>query len=199
MGGAMWKHIKRSRRLRALLSFEETLWTRKVSDTKTRQLVSALNPSNLSALEISGEVWKSFGIGSYQSVNYPAFDICSDALPTRFDLIICEHILEHVLSPGNALRNIHTMLNPQGHLLTVTPFLYKVHPNPNDCARWTEQGMKQLLSEHGFEPVVTGSWGNRACIKATMEKEYRLFNRYLHSLNNEPDYPLVVWALARKN
>jgi hypothetical protein len=91
------------------------------------------------------------------------------------------------------------MLNPQGHLLTVTPFLYKVHPNPNDCARWTEQGMKQLLSEHGFEPVVTGSWGNRACIKATMEKEYRLFNRYLHSLNNEPDYPLVVWALARKN
>ena len=71
------------------------------------------------------------------------------------------------------------MLQPGGHFLIVTPFLYKVHPNPYDCTRWTETGMRYFLAECGFplDPITTGSWGNRACLEATLRREYRLFNR----------------------
>ena len=171
-----WTRIKQAPWLRRALGFEETLWTRKVSDTETRKLVSTLNPSLLSALEISGGAWQSFGFGSYRQVDFPAFDVCNDVLSERFDIIIAEHVFEHLTEPYRAAKNIHTMLKPQGHLLIVTPFIYKVHPNPNDCTRWTDQGLKCFLTETGYQNITTGSWGNRACIKATLRREYRLFN-----------------------
>lgn len=194
----MWSRIKRSSRLRALLGYEETLWTRKVSDEETRKLITKLNPRSLSALEISGDVWRAFGFGSYKRVEYPAFDICKDILPERFNIIIAEHIFEHLANPRKAAKNARAMLTAGGHLLLVTPFIYKVHSNPDDCTRWTVQGLRIFLEESGFESITTGSWGNRNCIKATFKKEYRLYNRYLHSLKNESDYPIVIWSLGRK-
>ena len=193
-----WSRLKHWPRFRRLLGYEETLWTRKVADEQVRVLVNQLTPSSLSALEISGRVWSSFGFASYRSVEYPAFDICESILPEQFDLIICEHIFEHLLAPFAAARNLHAMLKPNGHVLIVTPFIYKVHPNPHDCTRWTEEGLKCFLTNCGFASITSGSWGNRKCIQATLKKEYRLFNRHLHDLSNEPDYPMVVWALASK-
>ena len=53
-----------------------------------------------------------------------------------------------------------------------TPFMHKVHPNPLDCVRWTEQGLRFFLEDCGFasDGIVTGSWGNRACIEATFRR-----------------------------
>lgn len=196
----VWRNLRMNPRLRSALGFEETLWTRRIPDERTRELVSTLSPGTLSALEISGARWADFGFASYRQTSFPEFDICREILPERFDLIIAEHILEHLRSPARAAANVLEMLNPGGYFLVVTPFIYKVHPNPLDCARWTEQGMRYFLEDCGFplDSIVTSSWGNRACIAATFRKEYRLFNRYLHSVENEPDYPMVIWALATK-
>jgi len=195
-----WNRLRASPRIRAILGFEETLWTRKVVDREARALVSALGPSRLRVLEISGRVWEAAGFASYRSVQFPAFDITQNRLPDTFDLVIAEHIFEHLLHPEQAARNVLAMLAPGGHLLVVTPFLYKVHHDPQDCTRWTECGLRQFLGSCGFsmDAIRTGSWGNRACIQATFRREFRLFNRYLHSLENEPEFPIVVWALARR-
>lgn len=192
--------LARSRTLRAWSGFEDTIWTRKVSDEVTRQIVLDLNPEALDVLEISGQRWSKMGFRSFQMINYPEVDICEDLLPDRYDLVIAEHIFEHLLRPYKAGRNVHEMLNPDGHFLMVTPFIYKVHENPVDCTRWTETGIKHFLAECGFsiDKIKTGSWGNRKCIEATFRREFRLFNKYLHSLNNEPELPIVVWALAQK-
>lgn len=197
----LWRTLRNSPRFRSLLGYEQTLWTRKVADEETRKLVSALAPASLSALEIAGRAWEAFGFSSYKSVHYPAFDICKEALDEKFDLIIAEHIFEHLLYPYKAARNVHQMLRPGGHFLIITPFIYKVHRNPQDCTRWTEEGLKHFLAESGFDIQHTrsGAWGNRDCIEATFKKEYRLFNRHLHDLTNEADYPVVVWALAGKS
>jgi hypothetical protein len=60
--------------------------------------------------------------------------------------------------------------------------------------------MKYLLAEAGFpmEKIVTGSWGNRACVKANLRSFPGWARRGFGSLKNEPDYPVVVWALAQK-
>jgi SAM-dependent methyltransferase len=197
MGG--WRRLFRNPRLRAALGYEATIWTRKVSDQEVRRLIAGLDPGSLSALEISGGVWRDYGFRSYRQTRFPDFDICNAALDERFDLVIAEHIFEHLRHPHRAATNVVRMLKPGGHFLIVTPFLYKVHADPIDCMRWTEQGLRFFLEDAGFDAghMVTGSWGNRSCIAATFRTEYRLFNRWLHSVDAEPDYPLVVWALAR--
>jgi SAM-dependent methyltransferase len=193
------RRLSRHSRLRASLGFEETIWTRKVADREVRHLVDGLEPSRLSALEISGGVWRDYGFRAYRGTGFPDFDICAEALTDRFDLVIAEHVFEHLRWPYRAAANVLRMLEPGGHFLIVTPFLYKVHNDPIDCVRWTEQGLAFFLEDAGFVPsrTVTGSWGNRRCVSATFQTEYRLFNRFLHSTESEPAYPMVVWALAQ--
>ena len=91
------------------------------------------------------------------------------------------------------------MLSPGGYFLVSTPFLVRLHEVPVDCTRWTETGLKYFLAECGFDPqeIKTGSWGNRACIRANFKRWVR-YRRRLHSLSNEPDFPYCVWALARR-
>lgn len=80
-----------------------------------------------------------------------------------------------------------------------TPFLIRIHDYPTDCSRWTEAGIKSLLAECGFnlESIQTGAWGNRACVVANLAR-LELDNPSIHSLANEPDFPLVVGAIAQK-
>lgn len=195
-----WRKVKSWRFLRRWCGFEETLWIRLVQDRETRKLVRALEPARLRALEISGLAWRDFGFKSYACATYPAFDICNERLPGRFDIIIAEHVFEHLLRPYRAGKNVHEMLETGGYFLVVTPFLIRVHPNPHDCTRWTETGLQQLLIECGFDAasITTGSWGNRSCVRSNFLYTWPLYNRFFHSLRNEWDFPVVVWALARK-
>jgi SAM-dependent methyltransferase len=174
-------------------------WCRIVMNRKTKELVSELSPNALSALEISGSHWKSIPFKSYRSVNYPEFNICEDILEERFDLIIAEQIFEHLLWPYRAARNIYRMLTPKGYFLLTTPFLIRIHNEPFDCTRWTETGIKYFLAECGFQlgAIRTGSWGNRKCVISNLSKWIRYIPA-LHSLNNEEQFPVVVWALATR-
>jgi hypothetical protein len=91
------------------------------------------------------------------------------------------------------------MLRPGGHLVVTTPFLVLVHECPVDCSRWTALGLKHLLAEGGFPltAIETGSWGNRTCARGSLRRPPRYVPWY-HTLQNDPSYPMVVWAFARK-
>jgi SAM-dependent methyltransferase len=175
-------------------------WARVVQNRETARLIQSLGPANLAALEISGTDWKDAGFKSYTSVNYPDFDICAGAFPgDAFDVVIAEHVFEHLLWPYRAVHNVRDTLRPNGKFLVCTPFLVKIHDSPIDCSRWTEIGLRHLLAEGGFtiEKIITGSWGNRACVMANW-KRWQIYQAWRHSLANEPQYPIVVWALATK-
>jgi SAM-dependent methyltransferase len=175
-------------------------WVRVVMNRETKKFVRSLSPETLSVLEISGYRWGEWmPFGRYQSVRYPAFDICQSILDETFDLIIAEQVFEHLQWPYRAGKNVYQMLAPGGHFLITTPFLIRVHRAPIDCSRWTETGMKHFLAECGFplEHIRTGSWGNRACLRANFSR-WRMYRPWLHSLKNEADFPVSVWAIARK-
>lgn len=174
-------------------------WARTVMYSECFRLIRELEPPELDTLEISaGKEWRPLGFKSYTEANFPEFDVCSMMLPGRYDLIIADQVFEHLLWPYRAGKNVYGMLRPGGHLLVTTPFLIKVHDVPVDCSRWTELGMKHLLAECGFpfEGIRTGSWGNRACVKANFRRWAR--RGWFKSLANEPEFPVSVWALARK-
>ena len=168
---------------------------------ETERLVRSINPETRSALEISGDSWrKRVSFRRYRSVDFESFDICAGPLgDEKFDIVIAEQVFEHLLWPYRAVRHVHQMLNEDGFFLLTTPFLIKIHRHPVDCSRWTEVGIRHLLAEGGFniDLISTGSWGNRACIQANWTK-WQVYRPWRDSLKNEPEYPVVVWSLAKK-
>lgn len=173
-------------------------WLRVVMNREVEALVRGLGPARLSVLEISGNAWERPGFfRSYESAEYPEFDVCAAPLARQFDLVIAEQVFEHLLWPYRAGKNVRAMVKPGGHFLITTPFLLRIHEHPFDCSRWTELGLKCLLAECGFDEdlITTGSWGNRECVEGNLER-WQVFQPWRHSLKNDPKYPIVVWALA---
>ena len=185
--------------IKFLLGGRNEHWGRWVMNMTTRKWVEELAPGSLTVLEISGQDWKIVPFKSYRSVSYPGFDICRDVLSDQFDLIIAEQVFEHLPYPYRAAKNVLHMLKSGGCFLITTPFLIKIHNSPIDCSRWTETGMRYFLEECGFPPeqIRAGSWGNRRCVIANLRRFYGYWGA-LHSLKNEPDFPVVVWALAKR-
>ena len=181
------------------VGYDYTHWARTVMYRECLRLIEGLGPEKLDVLEISaGDMFQSIRFKSYTEANFPNFDICTTVLPGRYDLIIADQVFEHVLWPYRAARNVLTMLRPGGHFLMTTPFLIRVHLFPHDCTRWTETGMRYFLGECGFplDDIRTGSWGNRACVRANFR--HWAHRGWFRSLRNETEFPVVVWGLARR-
>ena len=170
---------------------------------ETNRLLSQLDYKNFSALEISGKDWANFGFKDYTIAVYPDFDVCKTVARRPdgggFDIVIAEQVLEHVPTPWQAVTSMRASLNDGGYLLITTPFMVRIHAHPGDYTRWTEAGLVKLLEFAGFaeKDIVTGSWGNRWCVVANFDL-WQNYDPLAHSLVNEPDVPLAVWALARK-
>jgi SAM-dependent methyltransferase len=154
-------------------------------------------------LEISpgwNDMWKRLPARSYRSVDYPDFDICKDALPEEFDIVIADQVLEHVAQPMAAVRHIYAMVRPGGFAAIASPFLFRVHARPHDYNRWTAAGLEQLLIQGGFsaDRIVSDAWGNRACVKAHLKGPVRAYG-FKRDMSNDPEYPIMCWAFARKS
>jgi len=187
------------KRMLDAVGYDHRLWARVVMYEQCFAWLRGLDPSRLDALEISsGPEWRKLGFRSFTASSYPEFDVCEGVLPRQFDLVIADQVFEHLLWPYRAARNVRSMLRPGGHFLVTVPFLVRIHREPNDCTRWTETGLRHFLAECGFplERVRTGAWGNRACVKANFRRWVR--RGWLGSLENEPDFPVAVWALAQR-
>ncbi len=180
---------KKQRLLETMGGSPRPQWLRVVVNRTTGQFVRGLNPGSLDALEISGEHWKELPFRSYRSIDFPEYDLCASALaPEQWDIIFLEHVLEHVLSPAKAVRNIWQMLRPGGIFVNTTPFLIPIHEFPIDCSRWTETGMKHLLADNGFplDGIQTGSWGNKSCLAANLSTRWPAYIPLLHSSRTIP-------------
>ncbi len=199
---SMWSRFRPwayGRKIR--LGYDETRWSRRVMDESVRSLLAACEPESADVLEISGiERMQLLSFKSYRNAEYPEFDICKDRLDEQFDIIIANQVFEHLLYPYRAGKNVYEMLRPGGHFLVTTPSLLKVHECPYDCSRWTEEGLRRLLEECGWEldHIETGSWGNRKCAVAGLLSKTWPVMGWGKDLTNEEDFPVVVWALAQK-
>jgi SAM-dependent methyltransferase len=72
---------------------------------------------------------------------------------SRFDLVFCSQVLEHVPEPAQVLREFHRVLKPGGSLWLSAPLFYEEHNAPYDFFRYTRYGFTHLLQGAGFELV----------------------------------------------
>lgn len=185
-----------------------THWCRIVMNENMQKLVENYllvdESKSLRCMEISGNQWKDFFTTrghDFKEVHYPEFDITSvQNFEDTYDVIIAEQVWEHLDRPYTAMKNAYQMLNEGGILIVTTPFLVQIHNFPGDYTRWTKDGLKQLFVEGGFreQNIKTDSWGNLDCILDGFYTPWSVFNPNIHSLDNQPGFPMVVWGIAVK-
>lgn len=173
---------------------------------EAERLLTALDPSDKDCAEISGKLGRQFGFRSYHNFDYPEYDICADPFADedgrirQFDVIIADQVWEHLDRPYRATRNVLEMLRPGGHFYVCAPFYVRYHAYPVDCSRWTARGLTNLLIEAGFEEdaITADQWGNLDCARKECGYRFARFDPKTDSLENDPNFPIIAWALARK-
>lgn len=70
------------------------------------------------------------------------------------DAVLIQAVLEHVVDPGQVVREIERVLRPNGLVYAETAFLQQVHAGPFDFVRYTSSGHRYLFRE--FEEIAAG-------------------------------------------
>lgn len=175
-------------------------WQRVALDRAVDDYIGTLDPSALSAAEISGAGQADRGWKQFTSLDYPVFDLCAPLEDEgEFDVVICEQVLEHVLDPKAAASNLRGLCRPGGRVIVSTPFLIRIHELPAygmfDYWRFTPRGLQTLLEGAGLEVESVGSWGNHESVVGNLDR-WSAYRKW-HPLHNEPEIPVQVWAFAR--
>ncbi|MGC4038022.1 MAG: class I SAM-dependent methyltransferase [Chitinophagaceae bacterium] len=79
----------------------------------------------------------------YDGLNIP-FD------NNRFDGIFTSEVFEHVFNLEHIVGELNRVLKPGGKIFITCPFAICEHEQPNDFARYTSFGLKDLLERNGF-------------------------------------------------
>ena len=143
-----------------------------------------LDTASLDAVEVSGDRHGSFRWRTFTSLNYPDFDLCAPTTHDRYDVVICDQVLEHVVDPVAAARTLRSLCRPGATCIVTVPFLYRIHNSPSDYWRFTPAGLRVLLERAGFVEVETHAWGNRVAAARHLWNGY-LGARRWRSLRNE--------------
>lgn len=91
--------------------------------------------------DIQGTPNINYEISSSGTVNAPS---------QSFDLVLSTQVLEHCPDTAVYLGECKRVLAPGGKLLLSTHGLFEEHGFPHDYYRWTEDGLRQVLSNSGF-------------------------------------------------
>ena len=75
------------------------------------------------------------------------------SLKTKFRYIFIFNVLEHLLDPNLALRNLSTICKNNGKIIGSTPFLFRVHGAPKDYSRFTKDHLIELLRSNNFKDI----------------------------------------------
>ena len=174
----------------------------------SRALLKALPLDQFDTAEISGKWGERLEFRTYRRFRYPKFDICEgpfrggEGRPLKFDLILANQVWEHLDRPYAATRNVFKMLRKGGYFWVAVPFVIPFHPAPVDCSRWSARGLKNLLVEGGFpeEGIQSFQWGNRQAAMRNIAAEQwpPEYDPEADDLTDDPDYPILSWALAQK-
>jgi SAM-dependent methyltransferase len=88
------------------------------------------------------------------------------AVPDKYDLVIIDNVLEHLLTPFETLRGVRQMMNPDGILYVGVPGVEVATPTNAHVAHitlWTRRALAYAVTCAGFRPlaIILGRPTNR--------------------------------------
>ena len=86
-----------------------------------------------------------------------------------FDVCISMNTLEHVYDPKFLLGEIHRVLKTGGMVHITVPWIFRIHPHPDDFARATPSWWRAAMEDAGFSeteitPLVWGRYSTASSI-----------------------------------
>jgi SAM-dependent methyltransferase len=100
------------------------------------------------------EIFDGFNLTSLDLHLTSGVDLQADLTTTNnhirngtFDMLFCCEVLEHVVDPFAAVREIRRILSPSGYLLVTVPLNARIHGPAPDCFRFTEFGLQVLFRD----------------------------------------------------
>lgn len=112
--------------------------------------------------------------------------------------VLLSEVLEHLEWPHAALTEAFRILEPGGHVIIDTPFIWQLHEEPRDFFRYSPHGLRHLLTSAGFEVLeiepLAGAWTTLALQLSYALQRYR---RYGLTLVVDSLIRLVQWTAAR--
>lgn len=91
-----------------------------------------------------------------------------------FDSVFCSEVFEHIFNLEEILHEIKRVMKSNGMILVTCPFAICEHEVPNDYARYTSYGLRNLFEKNGFEVVNFLKTGN------AVETVFQLWAMYIH-------------------
>jgi SAM-dependent methyltransferase len=121
----------------------------------------------------------------------------------QFDAAILSQTLQCVFDLSGAARTVHRLLAPGGSALVTVPAIAPV--SRYDAERWgefwhfSEQSVQRLLEPHfGSANVQVASHGNHVAAHAYLAGMAAEELREAELLAHDPDYPIVITAVATR-
>ncbi len=78
----------------------------------------------------------------------------------KFDAVLAINVLEHIYNARRVVEDAYRVLNPGGTMVIAVPFLFPVHPSPQDYWRFTSMTLEKMMKEVGFRSVECKALGN---------------------------------------
>lgn len=96
-----------------------------------------------------------------RGIAFHQLDVGAEALPFAdgaFDLVLLNHVIEHVAAGDFLAAELARVLRPRAHLYVRTPNVERLgarfHDDPTHVAPYTPAALTEHLGSHGFAPVV---------------------------------------------
>lgn len=77
-----------------------------------------------------------------------------------FDTVLCVQVLEHTADPGALVAEIARVVAPDGLVILMAPFSFRLHEEPHDYFRYTPHGLRRLFDAAGLEITDVRSQGS---------------------------------------
>jgi len=101
----------------------------------------------------------------------PDIQASADNIPVEassFDIALMGELLEHVENPLSVLKEAKRILKPGGKILATVPFMYPLHGDPDDFARYTGPFWQKAAQEAGFSDIEIEMQGSMPAVAALM-------------------------------
>ena len=103
-----------------------------------------------------------------------------------FDSVLSTEVFEHVFNPEGILQELYRVIKPKGKLLITCPFVWVLHEEPVDYARYTPYALQHLLEKNGFRIISMEKAGNHletiAQLRIIMGLNKLIYNRTTRAL-----------------
>ncbi len=93
----------------------------------------------------------------YIDYNYDVQDLKFE--DEKFDIVVCNAVLEHVEDPIKAIGELHRVLKKGGLIWVEAPFNHQYHGSPNDFWRVTPDGIRIWMKD--FTEIESGFYSIR--------------------------------------